>query len=102
MAESIQVVEPTLEDEAGHCASFLAAVCAAGPERHFEVWAGREVGPLFPDLPQVRLHPHFWRRTRMLQAPFLYRRLLRQPGRIFVPTAGATDLALVDLASAAF
>lgn len=100
MAEPIHVVEPTLEGEAGHGYSFLAAVMAAGPERSFELWAGRSVGSLFRDLPQVRLHPRFRRRIRRLQALLLYRRLLREAGRIFVPTAGATDLALVHLAAA--
>jgi glycosyltransferase involved in cell wall biosynthesis len=32
---------------------------------------------------------------RKVQAALLYRRLLRRPGRIFVPTAGATDLLMV-------
>ncbi len=97
MTEPIHVVEPTLEDESGHCHSFLAAVCTAGPERRFEIWAGQPRQPLLADLPQVTVHPHFRRRIRRLQAPFLYRRLLREPGRIFVPTAGAADLATVDL-----
>ncbi len=99
MAEPIHVVEPTLEDEAGHCHSFLGAVAASDPEQPFEVYAGRRVGPLFADLPRLTLHPHFVRRLRRLQAIRLYRRLLARPGRLFVPTAGATDLALVDLVS---
>jgi glycosyltransferase involved in cell wall biosynthesis len=96
MPELIHVLESTLVDEAGHCHSFLGAVCAAGPEQTFHVWAGRQVTPLYRDLPQVTLHPHFVRSVRKLQAVFLYRRLLRGPGRIFVPTAGATDLSMVD------
>lgn len=99
MTDPVHVVEPTLVDEAGHCHSFIGAVCAAGPERRFEVWAGRDVAPLFADLPQVTLHPHFRRRIRRLQAPLLYRRLLRGPGRLFLPTAGTTDLTLIDLAA---
>jgi glycosyltransferase involved in cell wall biosynthesis len=97
MPEPIHVVEPTLVDEAGHCHSFLGAMCAAAPEQVFQVWAGREVGPLYGDLPQVTLRPHFIRSVRKLQAVFLYRRLLRGTGRIFVPTAGTTDLATIDL-----
>ncbi len=97
--EPIHVVEPTLVDEAGHCHSFLGAVCAAGPDETFEVWAGRGVEPLYDDLPQVTLHSFFLRLPRRFQALWLYRRLLRTPGRIFVPTAGANDLSLLDLAS---
>jgi glycosyltransferase involved in cell wall biosynthesis len=99
MTERIHVVEPTLEDEAGHGHSFLGAVMGAAPDQPFEVWAGSHASNLFADLPQVELHPHFRRRTRKLQALWLYRRLLREPGRVFVPTAGALDLAMVDLAS---
>ena len=99
MAEPIHVIEPTLEDEAGHGRSFMAAVMAAGPERRFEIWAGRRAGALFEDLPQACLHAYFERRLRRLQALFLYRRLLRGSGRIFLPTAGATDLTLIGLAS---
>jgi glycosyltransferase involved in cell wall biosynthesis len=97
MKEAIRVVEPTLEDESGHCHSFIGAVAAAGPDQRFEIWAGRAVGPLFPDLPQVTLHPHFLRRIRRIQALLLYHRLLRTQGRVFVPTASTTDLELVGL-----
>ncbi len=99
MAQTIHVIEPTLEGEAGHGRSFMAAVMAAGPDHRFEVWAGRRAGALFEDLPQACLHPHFERRVRRLQALLLYRRLLRGSDRIFLPTAGVTDLTLVDLAS---
>ena len=99
MPETIHVVEPTLIDEAGHCYSFLGAVCAAGRDQAFHVWAGRGVAPLYGDLPQVTLHGHFVRSLRRVQAIFLYRRLLRRPGRIFVPTAGATDLLMLHYAA---
>jgi glycosyltransferase involved in cell wall biosynthesis len=97
MTEAVRVVEPTLEDESGHCHSFIGAVAAAGPDQRFEIWAGRGVGPLFPDLPQVTLHPHFFRRVRRIQALLLYRRLLRTQGRVFVPTASTTDVELAAL-----
>ena len=99
MAQTIHVIEPTLEDDAGHGRSFLAALMGAGQEQRFEVWAGRRAGELFEDLPQASLHPHFRRRVRQLQALLLYRRLLGGAGLIFLPTAGATDLTLIDLAS---
>jgi glycosyltransferase involved in cell wall biosynthesis len=95
----IHVVEPTLVDQTGHCHSFVGAVCASGPEQCFEVWAGRRVGPLFADLPNVHLHPLFVRKLRRVQLLLLYRKLLRAPGRIFVPTAGTTDLALLHTAA---
>jgi len=99
MPGPIHVVEPTLIDESGHCHSFLGAVCGAAPDQVFHVWAGREVGELYPELPQLTLHAHFVRSLRRFQAILLYRQLLRAPGRIFVPTAGATDLLSVDFAA---
>lgn len=47
----------------------------------------------------VKVHPFFRRRIRRIQEWRLLRRLLREPGRIFVSTAGRTDLVLLDLAA---
>ncbi|HLG42140.1 MAG TPA: glycosyltransferase [Planctomycetota bacterium] len=96
MADPIHIVEPTLQDHAGHCHSFIAALCGAGRGGPFEVWASRRATNLFETLPQVTLRRHFRRRLRKLQAYFLYRRLLREPGRIFVATAGTADLMILD------
>jgi glycosyltransferase involved in cell wall biosynthesis len=98
IAETLHIVEPTLEDYTGHCYSFIESLCRAGSEQAFEVWAGRRAQALFDGFPNVRLHPHFWRRIRKFQTFFLYRQLLRREGRIFVPTTGSTDLILADLA----
>lgn len=99
--EVLHLVEPTLVDQTGHCASFIAALCAAGPEQRFQIWAGRAAEELFPGLPQAALQPYFGRRLRRAQAFWLYRRLLRAPGRLFVPTAGVTDIQLLSLAAPA-
>ncbi len=96
MALPIHVVEPTLEDETGHCYSFVRAVCSSGPEQRFEVWAGKQARPdLFADLPHLQVRPHFHRRFRRPQAWLLYRRLLQDSHRVFLPTAGVTDIALL-------
>ena len=42
---------------------------------------------------------YFRRRLRRVQSYFLYRALLRQPGRIFIATAGRTDLLLLEWAT---
>jgi glycosyltransferase involved in cell wall biosynthesis len=97
--EPLHVVEPTLVDQTGHCHSFIGALCEAGPEQRFEVWAGRAAAALFPELPQVQLHPHFTRRLRRWQGLRLLYALLRAPGRVFVPTASTTDLLLAHLAA---
>lgn len=98
-AATIHVIEPTLSDFAGHCHSFIASLCQAGPEYAFEVWGDLGAGPLLAHLPNVRLHRYFRRRVRKLQAFFLYRRLMAREGRIFVPTSGSMDLSYIDYVS---
>lgn len=98
MSEAIQIVEPTLVDARGHCRSLLASFCAAAPEVDVRVWAGRGVDPGILGTENVQVTPWFWRRLRVPQRFFLYRRLLREPGVLFVPTAGRTDVLLMDRA----
>lgn len=93
----LHIVEPTLSGEAGHCLSLVRALAQAAPEFAVTVWAGRGAAAVWPG-PQ-RLVPHFDRRWRRLQALALYRRLLREPGRILVATAGSADMVLADWAA---
>ena len=92
MTEPLQIIEPTLSTEAGHCGLLLRSLGASAPDLACEVWAGQGAGSLFSDLPQVRIRPHFSRRWRKLQALLLYRRLLRTRATILTPTAGRFDL----------
>jgi glycosyltransferase involved in cell wall biosynthesis len=100
-AVPVHLVEPTLESEAGHCHSFVRSLCAARREEDgaFTVYAGSRAR--LPNLegPGVRVVPYFRRRVRRPQAFFLYRKLLREPGRILVSTAGRVDMALLSLAA---
>jgi glycosyltransferase involved in cell wall biosynthesis len=93
----LHVVEPTLEDATGHCFSFLDSLCRSAGDHPIAVWGGQAAGVLLPG--NVRLRRYFRRRIRRLQAWWLYRKLLREPGRIFVSTAGRADLFLLDFAS---
>lgn len=97
----IELVEPTFEGESGHCRDFLASLCRASIGSGFalRVFAGK--GARLPEIEgaDCEVVRHFSRRLRRLQAYFLYRRLLRGPGRILVATAGRTDMILLDLAS---
>jgi glycosyltransferase involved in cell wall biosynthesis len=100
MAELVHVVEPTLVDQTGHCHSFVSAVCGSDPAQRFVAWAGRAApADLLAALPHVELRPYFSRRIRRLQALLLYRRLLRSGERIFVPTAGTTEITLASIAA---
>ena len=99
----LHVVEPTLDSSAGHCRSFVENLCraAAGRDVAIHVWAGRHAELDVPAGAVVTLHRHFFRRVRRIQSYFLYRRLLRDEGRILVSTAGRVDMALLTLAAKA-
>jgi glycosyltransferase involved in cell wall biosynthesis len=97
----IHLVEPTLESEAGHCHSFVRSLCSARREGDgaITVYAGWPARLPNLSAPGVRVVPYFRRRIRRLQAFFLYRRLLRESGRILVTTAGRADMMLLSLAA---
>jgi glycosyltransferase involved in cell wall biosynthesis len=96
----IHIVEPTLASEAGHCHTFVEALCRAGDDpRAFRVWCAADA--VVPTLERigVPLERRFHRRVRRLQEWSLLRSLLRGDGRVFVSTAGHTDLLLLDWAA---
>jgi len=97
----VNIVEPTLEGEAGHCRSFLLSLCHAGNVRKvsFRVYGGRGASLPGAEGERCEVVPYFSRRLRRLQAFLLYRKLLEGAGRIFVSTAGRTDMVLLDLAA---
>jgi glycosyltransferase involved in cell wall biosynthesis len=100
MPTIINVVEPTLMNEAGHCYSFVSALCRIGdPAQAIRLWAGRRAELAFGG-GNVTVKKYFFRRIRRWQSYFLYRALLRAPGKIFVSTAGHTDMLLLDWAAA--
>jgi hypothetical protein len=99
MAEIINVVEPTLMTEAGHCYSFISAFCEASDEsRTIRLWAGRRAELAFT-AKNIQIRKYFYRRIRRLQSYFIYKKLLAEPGKLFISTAGRADLLLVDWAS---
>ncbi|MBI5924989.1 MAG: glycosyltransferase [Aquabacterium sp.] len=97
----LNIVEPTLNSDAGHCMSLVRALSEAALHtgcQDIRVWGGRNIAKTTWTAPgQVRAH--FVRRWRRFQALGLYRRLLREPGRILVSTAGSTDLVSLDWAA---
>jgi len=98
VAETLHLIEPTLADAAGHGhALVLALAQAAAPDCEVQVWAAREFRSAWTG--PGRLHAHFSRRWRRPQAFALYRRLLREPGRLLITTAGTTDLLLAAWAA---
>ncbi|MGZ8432482.1 MAG: hypothetical protein ACXWWW_11090 [Candidatus Deferrimicrobiaceae bacterium] len=99
--ERIHIVEPTLVSEAGHCHSFVESVCSARREGEDGITLHAGSRARLPRIEGmgVRVVPYFHRRIRRPEAFLLYRRLLREPGRIFIPTAGRADLTMLSLAA---
>jgi hypothetical protein len=97
----IHIVAPTLQDRTGHCYSHVLSLLKANENRRarLEIWAGRKARDLFPDTDACRVHRYFSRPLQRLQTLFLYRQLLRRPGRIYLPTGTRTDLLLLDWAA---
>lgn len=99
MPTTINVVEPTLRTEAGHCYSFITALCRTGdPAQAVRLWASRHAELAFGGA-NVTVEKYFFRRIRRWQSYFLYRALLRSNGKIFVSTAGHTDMLLLGWAA---
>lgn len=88
-AETRHVIEPTLQDETGHCLSFLESVFFVR-NRPFPVvfWVGRKARLRHFVESGASVRTYFHRRFRKVQAFRLYRRPLAGTGRLFLPTAG--------------
>jgi len=105
MSAALHVVEPTLEDYAGHCHALVSSLVRAARGNAIELWKGqvhegdRAVPMTFG--PDVTLHSYFRRRTRQTQMLRLLRRLLRTSSRVILTTARTLDLALVALVARA-
>lgn len=97
----IEVVEPTLVTEAGHCAALFAGLQAAAPDLTFRLWVDRSAQLPGWETRRVWLRPVFHRRLRKIEAWLLYRRLLQAGALILVPTAGYFDLRALDFAARA-
>ena len=98
MPEELNIIEPTLNSESGHCYSFVTSLCMAAQGHPLRLWVGRGVR-FGRAMDGIKVVNHFSRRFRKVQLFFLYRRLLLKPGRIFIATAGRIDLILLDLAT---
>lgn len=97
MAEALQIIEPTLEGEAGHCHSFVKSLCLAAAETPVTVWADCRADVQLPS--NATLKRFFHRRFRKIQCFWLYRSLLRHNGRLFISTASRTDMVLLHWAA---
>lgn len=97
MVENLNIIEPTLTGEAGHCFSFVSSLVQVAGNTSLKVWCGRPAKVLFTE--NVQVNNFFMRKVRRFQALWLYRKLLRSREKIFVSTADRTDLLLLDWAA---
>ncbi len=97
MTPRLNVVEPTLEGYSGHCHALVSSFVRAAASSAIDLWSGSGSGDMNFG-PHVTVHPLFRRRIRLPQLLFLFRRLLRGPGKIVVTTTRRSDLLLLDLA----
>lgn len=99
MSPIINVIEPTLTSQAGHCFSFISSLCKASDKRSMlRLWVGRHAELVFT-AKNVQTRNYFFRKIRRLQCYWLYRQLLAAPEKLFISTAGRTDLILLDWAA---
>jgi glycosyltransferase involved in cell wall biosynthesis len=100
-APPLHIIEPRLTGDTGHCLSLVRALAGAAAEAgaadRMTIWGGAMAAGTWQG--PGRLKAHFHRRWRRLQALWLLRRLLREPGRILVATAGSADLVSAQLAA---
>lgn len=93
----VEIVEPTLVSDAGHCAALFGSLHRAAPDLPFRLWIDRRAQAPGVDATGVATVRHFARPLRRPQSLLLYRRLLRAEGPLVVPTATWFDLRVIDL-----
>lgn len=105
MSSVVHIIEPTLRDEAGHCAALARSLMRAlvEPRPEFHVWMRRDALPLFSPEDHVVEHRTFSRVLRKVQGLWVYRSLLQRTHKnaeaLLFSTATTSDLLLLDLAS---
>lgn len=98
-AALLNVVEPTLMSDAGHCSSFINSLLGANRgDTVFRLWVNRHAEVSF-NSDHVEIRRYFYRRLRRLQSYFLYSTLLNSGNKLFISTAGRTDLLMLDWAA---
>lgn len=98
-ADILDIVEPTLMSEAGHCYSFVnSLITASDGNKPICLWANRKAA-ISINFGQVEIRRYFYRSLRRLQSYFLYKKLLNRKGRLFVSTAIRTDMLMLDWAA---
>lgn len=97
LRNNLNIIEPTLMTEAGHCYSFIASLCKVSDDIPLRMWINRAADVAFTGR-NVQIERHFRKKIRRLQCYGLYKKLLATDEKIFVSTAGFADLVLLHWA----
>lgn len=93
--QQLHLIEPTLFDQTGHGYSYTQALIKANKGLYnISAWIDRRGNRLLDQF-GANTRAHFHRPLRQIQKIFLYRRLIRQPGIIFVCTSELWDMRLL-------
>ncbi len=93
----VNLIETTLHDQTGHSYTYVQCLLKANTEfnLNFKVWIDRRGKNLFVNTVNCSVMPYFYRPLRQLQKIFLYYKLLKQNGTIFVGTSELWDLRIM-------
>ena len=96
MQTTIDIVEPTLKDDTGHCMSFVRSLISTASDTRFQIWADSRCN-IANITPNALIKKYFARSVRKFQCFILYRKLLSTPSKIFIATASSLDLMTFNL-----
>lgn len=88
---TLNLIEPTLYDQTGHSFSYVQSLINANAEFSMRIWMDRRGKGLFDNY-KCKEKPYFLRAFRQIQKVLLYKKLLSEPGAIFVGTSELWDL----------
>jgi hypothetical protein len=96
MRKTINIIEPTLINEAGHCFSLVNNLVNKEQKENVVVWGSKHSTIAFKNT-KASLKKFFYRKFRKIQCYFLYRKLLASNEKVLVSTSGMIDLVLFNL-----
>jgi len=96
--KTLHIIEPTLNNTAGHCFTVVHALAMAAHQHladyRIHIWAGHQFDATIMGNNAAAVHPYFYRRIRRPQLWWLLRRLSAAGDCVLLPTAGRSELAL--------
>jgi glycosyltransferase involved in cell wall biosynthesis len=103
MSRVLHIIEPTLFDQSGHGFGYVQSLISANRSIGFvmHVWHDNRGKKLLRGLPCIS-HSFFFRPLRQVQKLWLYFRLLKQHGIVFISTSELWDLKILAFYSKHF